>query len=138
MYVVYISEFDFINGGKTIYHVDKIIRETGTVVEDGIKEIYVNTVVDDGTDTADLMSCFTKKMVDNPKFPEFSSEVKRLKETEGGTEAMCAVMQKYEEIARQQGRQEGRLEGRQEERNSLIEQMLASGIITPEQAKQFI
>ena len=36
--VVYISEFDFIKGGKTTYHVDKIIRETGETVEDGVKE----------------------------------------------------------------------------------------------------
>lgn len=33
--VVYISEFDFLQGGKTIYHVDKVLRETGTVIDDG-------------------------------------------------------------------------------------------------------
>ena len=60
----------------------------------------MNTVVDDGTDIADLMSCFTKKMVNNPKFPELSAEVQRLKNDEGGTNAMCAVMQHYETIAR--------------------------------------
>ena len=41
------------------------------------------------------MSCFTKKLVDNPKFPELSAEVKRLKSTEGGASAVCEVMQKY-------------------------------------------
>lgn len=40
-----------------------------------------------------------KKEVDNPKFPLLSSEVKRLKETEGGVHAVCEVMQKYENIA---------------------------------------
>ena len=137
LYVVYISEFDFIKGGKTIYHVDKIIRETGETVEDGVKEIYVNTVVDDGTDIADLMSCFTKKMVNNPKFPEFSSEVQRIKETEGGTLAMCAVMKEYEDIARNEGRKEGRMEGLKQGKMNLLEQMLSAGIITLEQAKQF-
>ena len=62
-------------------------------------EIFVNTVVDDGTDIAELMSCFTKKEVKNPKFPALSSEVKRLKETEGGVQVVCEVMQKYEQIA---------------------------------------
>ncbi len=99
LYIVYISEFDFLKGGKTIYHVDKILRETGTVVDDGLHEIFVNTVIDDGTDISDLMSCFMKKEVKNPKFPALSAEVTRLKETDGGAEVMCEVMEKYEKIA---------------------------------------
>ena len=52
------------------------------------------------------MSCFTKKEVKNPKFPVLSSEVHRLKESEGGVSAVCDVMQKYEKIAREEERQE--------------------------------
>ena len=61
LYIVYISEFDFLKGDKTIYHVEKILRETGQVIDDGLHEIFVNTAVDDGTEIAELMSCFTKK-----------------------------------------------------------------------------
>ena len=139
--VVYISEFDFIGGGKTCYHVDKVIRETGEVIDDGVREVYVNTVVDDGTDIADLMSCFTKKLVNNPKFPEFSAEVTRLKTTEGGAGSMCEVMRHYESIARKEGmaagRKEGIAAGRAEERKELLTQLLATGVITPDQAKRF-
>ncbi|MBR5596529.1 MAG: PD-(D/E)XK nuclease family transposase [Lachnospiraceae bacterium] len=99
LYIVYISEFDFFKGRKTIYHVDKILRETGTEVDDGLHEIFVNTVIDDGTDIAELMACFMKKEVKNPKFPALSAEVSRLKETEGGARAVCEVMEKYEKIA---------------------------------------
>lgn len=99
LFVVYISEFDFLKGGKTIYHVDKVLRETGTVIDDGLHEIFINTVIDDGTDIADLMSCFMKKEVKNPKFPALTAEVTRLKETEGGVQAVCDVMKKYEDIA---------------------------------------
>lgn len=99
LYVVYISEFDFLKGGKTIYHVDKVLRETGTVIDDGLHEIFINTVIDDGTDIADLMSCFMKKEVKNPKFPALTAEMTRLKETEGGVQAVCDVMKKYEDIA---------------------------------------
>jgi len=95
LYIVYISEFDFIKGEKTIYHVDKTIRETSQVIDDGLHEIYVNTVIDDGSNIAALMSCFTKKEVNNPKFPKLSAEVKRLKTTEGGARAVCEVMEKY-------------------------------------------
>ena len=106
--VVYISEFDFLGGGKTIYHVDQVLRETGEVIEDGSKRIFVNTVNDDGSDIADLMSCFTRKQVNNPKFPVFSAEVEDLKQSEGGTTAMCKVMEHYENIAREEGRAEER------------------------------
>ncbi|MBQ7919444.1 MAG: PD-(D/E)XK nuclease family transposase [Lachnospiraceae bacterium] len=104
LYIVYISEFDFLKGNKTIYHVEKVLRETGEVIDDGLHEIFVNTVIDDGTDIAQLMSCFTKKEVKNSKFPMLSSEVMRLKETEGGMRVVCEVMQKYENIAIQKER----------------------------------
>ncbi len=99
LYIVYISEFDFLKGNKTIYHVEKVLRETGEIIEDGLHEIFVNTVIDDGTDIAELMACFTKKEVKNPKFPALSSEVKRLKETEGGVQAVCEIMKQYEQKA---------------------------------------
>lgn len=99
LYIVYISEFDFLKGNKTIYHLEKVVRETGVVVDDGLHEIFVNTAIDDGTDIAELMSCFTKKEVKNPKFPKLSSEVTRLKETDGGVQIVCEVMQQYEKIA---------------------------------------
>lgn len=95
LYIVYISEFDFLKGEKTIYHVDKVLRETNEVIDDGLHEIFVNTVIDDGTDIADLMACFMKKEVNNHKFPALSSEVTRLKSTEGGAHAVCEVMEKY-------------------------------------------
>lgn len=99
LYIVYISEFDFLKRGKTIYHVEKILRETGETVDDGLHEIFVNTVIDDGTVISDLMSCFLKKEVKNPKFPKLSAEVTRLKETEGGAQTVCEVMEKYENLA---------------------------------------
>lgn len=46
-----------------------------------------------------LRVLFTKKEVKNPKFPALSAEVKRLKETEGGVQVVCEVMQKYEDLA---------------------------------------
>lgn len=102
VYIVYISEFDFLGKGKTTYHIDKVIRETGDVIDDGLHEIFVNTTIDDGTDIADLMACFTKKEVKNPKFPKLSGEVQRLKETEGGLSAVCELMEKYNQEAIQE------------------------------------
>lgn len=33
--IVYITESDFLGAGRTIYHIDKVIRESGRVIDDG-------------------------------------------------------------------------------------------------------
>lgn len=99
VYVVYISEFDIFNANKTIYHVDKVIRETNEAVDDGSQEIFVNTAINDGSLIAELMDCFKQTEFDNPKFPKLTNRVKMLKTTEGGASAVCAVMEKYTEEA---------------------------------------
>ena len=111
LYIVYITEHDFMKEGKTTYHIDKIARETGTVIHDGLEEIFVNTEVSDGTDIAELMQCFQQKTVNHPKFPAMSEAVWNLKETEGGTESMCDIMQKYMEKDIAKAKAEGLAEG---------------------------
>ncbi len=93
--VVYITEFDFLKGGRTIYHIDKVVRETGEIVEDGMKTVCVNTKVNDGTDIAELMQCFMQREVNNPKFPAFTGRMNTLKHTERGYRSMCRVMEEY-------------------------------------------
>lgn len=99
VYIVYISQSDILHGEKTIYHIDKVIRENGEVIDDGEHEIFVNTAVNDESDIADLMACFMKPEFNDPKFPVLSSAMKDLKSTEGGISAVCEVMQYYENLA---------------------------------------
>ena len=99
VYIVYISEKDVLGAGFTTYHVDKVIRENGMVVDDGLHEIFVNTAIDDGSEIAELMSCFTKTELENPKFPAVTSRFREIKTTEGGLNAMCEVMEYYNELA---------------------------------------
>lgn len=93
--VIYISEFNVFKNGKTMCHIDKVIRETGETINDGATEIFVNTHENDGSLVAELMSCFLQKEINNPKFPKLSKRVKELKTTEGGASVVCAVMEKY-------------------------------------------
>ena len=93
--VVYISEFDIFKGNSPIYHIDRIVRETGETVDDGSYEIFVNTAVNDGSEVAELMACFSQKNVSHPRFPKLSDRVRLLKTTEGGASAVCEIMEKY-------------------------------------------
>ena len=65
----------------------------------GLERIFVNTEIKDGTELSELMTCFLEKEVDNPNFPEFSKRMKFLKHEKGGLDAVCDVMERYEEIA---------------------------------------
>ena len=48
---------------------------------------------------SELMTCFWKKEVDNRTFGVFSKRMKFLKHEKGGLDAVCDVMERYEEIA---------------------------------------
>ena len=122
LYIIYISEFDFLRGGLTTYHVDKTIRENGMVVDDGLHEIFVNTVVKDGSSISDLMTCFSSKEVNTPEFPAVTRRFKELK-SEGGASAVCEIMEKYLSEAKN----EGITEGKTEERIKAIQKMLHKG-----------
>ena len=104
---IYISKFDMFQSGKTIYHIDRVIRETGEVQDNGLKEVYVNTKIDDGSDIAELMRIFKEKdTYDFEKFPKVSGRKKQFKENEGGSEKMCDLVENYakeraEEAAKQ-------------------------------------
>ena len=93
--VVYITEHDFLHGGRTVYHVDKILRENGSLIDDGSSVIYVNTAVNDGSAISDLMRCFLQKTVNDPRFPRLSERVHQYKNTEKGAAEMCEELERY-------------------------------------------
>lgn len=93
--MVYISTFDMFNRGKTIYHCKTVVEETGDAVENGLKEVYVNTKINDGTTIAELMECFLQETVNNTKCPLLSNRVWYFKNDEGGIDTMCKIVDDY-------------------------------------------
>lgn len=110
VYIVYISEKDFFKGGFTTYHIDKVIRENGVTVDDGLHEIFVNASVNDGSNIAELMQCFTQKNLNNPKFRAVTRRFKELKETEGGLTTMCKLMDDIVNEEKQKEKEKVRIE----------------------------
>lgn len=95
IYMVFISKFDTFNEGKTIYHINRVIEETGTVVENGIHEIYVNTAIDDKSDIAELMQYFKKSVGEHRNFQKLCKRVKYFKESQKGVSDMCKLVEDY-------------------------------------------
>jgi hypothetical protein len=95
VYAVFISQFDIFNEGRTVYHVGRIIDETGSRVDNGIHEVYVNTSIDDGSDIAELMQYFKKSIGEHNKFMKLCNRVKFFKEAQEGVTWMCKELEEY-------------------------------------------
>lgn len=95
IYLVFISKFDVFNEGHTIYHINRVIEETGTIVENGTHEIYVNTAVDDKSDIAELMQYFKKSIGEHENFQKLCNRVKYYKESQKGVDEMCQLVEDY-------------------------------------------
>ena len=114
--LVYISKFDMYKSGKALYHVDRIIRENGKMVDNGFSELYVNA--------------------------EAQDDLRLFKTTEEGVNEMCEVIEKYIAEGRREGRSEGRREGirkgrsegRREGKAEAIRNLMESMSMTAEQA----
>jgi len=143
--IVFISKFDIFDGGLPLYHIDKVVRETGQVIEDGLTEIFVNTVNYDGSKPARLMKLFTDNdAYSNDEFPITSELKSRLKSSEGGSKTMNEILEKLisdekresEKRGRKEGILEGRIEGKiegkiegaNEEKLRIAKDMKASGL----------
>ena len=139
--IVFISKFDIFDGGLPLYHIDKVVRETCQVIEDGLTEIFVNTVNYDGSKPARLMKLFTENdAYSNDEFPITSELKSRLKSSEGGSMAMNEILEKLisdekresEKRGRKEGilegKIEGKIEGANEEKLRIAKDMKASGL----------
>lgn len=101
--VIYITKFDIFGDGLPIYHIDRVVKETGKIRTDGFTEIYVNAAVknyddDLNTNVSDLMDLFIDRKKLNPeKFPEFSKRKNMFVNTEKGENEMC---EKVDQLAK--------------------------------------
>jgi hypothetical protein len=95
VYAIFISKFDIFNEQRTIYHINRVIEETGSVVDNGVHEIYVNTAIDDGSDISELMQYFKMSVGEHEKFMKLCKRVKYFKESQEGVTSMCQVLEDY-------------------------------------------
>lgn len=93
--VVFISKFDIFEGNLPLYHIDRTVRETGKIVDNGFEEIYVNTKINDGSKVSELMEVFVNDDVYNDKFPKTSEIKRQYKKTEGGLNVMYDIVKRF-------------------------------------------
>lgn len=107
-FVIFITENDVMKAGLPIYHIDRVVRETGKLFEDEDHIIYVNSQIKDETKLGRLMHDFSCTDAKDMYNKVLADRVRYFKEDERGVEIMCREM----EIMRNQAHEEGIEKGR--------------------------
>ena len=92
-YVIFITENDVLKAGLPIYHVDRIIQETGEPFGDEAHIIYVNSKKQEDTELSRLMHDLHCKNAEDMHSKILADRVYELKETQKGVEFMCREME---------------------------------------------
>ena len=97
-YVIFITEHDVLRAGLPLYHIDRIIQETGAWFGDGSHILYVNAQIKDSTALGQLMHDFSCTSAAEMHYPILADRVRYFKEEQEGVATMSRV---FEEIARE-------------------------------------
>lgn len=93
-YVIFITERDVLNAGLPIYHIDRIVQETGKPFGDGSHIIYVNAQHKNDTPLGKLMHDFSCTSAEDMNYPVLADRVRYFKEDVKGVTAMCKEVEK--------------------------------------------
>ena len=123
-WIIFITESDVLEGGLAVYTIDRVIRETGKPFNDEGHILYVNGAYVGDDEIGKLMADFRQTDPQKMNFPSLAERSQYFKNTEGGVESMCRVMEEVREEGRMEGRAQGRAEGREEARNQMVVALL--------------
>ena len=95
LYLIFMSRFDVFKKGMIKYEIDRVIRETEDIADNGIHEIYFSTNLKDDSQLGELMQYMNNSSADNMRFGALSEAVKFRKRTKEGVESMSEAVRKY-------------------------------------------
>ena len=92
-YVIFICESDVLGENKPIYEIDRRIKGSNALFNDGAHIIYVNGEIQDETSLGKLMHDFYCQEPDDMYYKELADRARYFKKTEGGRQKMCKIME---------------------------------------------
>lgn len=96
-YVIFIYRHDKYKKGLPLYHIDRYVKETGELFDDGSHIIYVNGSYKGNDEIGRLMADFHQTNSEHMHYMTLAQSVKHYKETEEGRGQMCEAVEKYAE-----------------------------------------
>ena len=94
-YVIFIYRHDKYKKGLPLYHIDRYVKETGELFDDGSHIIYVNGSYKGNDEIGRLMADFHQINSEHMHYMTLAQSVKHYKETEEGRGQMCEAVEKY-------------------------------------------
>ena len=133
-YVIFITKNDVLGYNLPINHIQRRIKETGEIFQDGQHILYVNSKKQDDTELGRLMHDLHCKEADKMYSNVLSARVQQLKETEEGVNQMCQELEeiynegveKGEQFGFLRGEQSGKLKAKKETTLALLEMGMSS------------
>lgn len=92
-YVIFITEHDVIGSNLALYHVNRVIAETGSLFDDGTHIMYVNGAYRDDTPLGKLMHDFSCTNPADMHYGLLADRVRFFKESKEGVAIMCKAME---------------------------------------------
>lgn len=112
--------------GCSLYHIDRVIKETGAYFGDGSHIIYVNgSYKDDSDPIGKLMHDFRCLSSVDMFYSALAKQVRYFKETEGGQDIMCQV---FDDLAEKRAEK-----ALMEEKKAFARRLIARGKQTVEE-----
>ena len=93
-YVIFITENDVLKAGLPIYHIRRMVEETGAVFNDQSHIVYVNSQIKDETALGKLMHDFFCTDAKDMFYPVLANRVQYFKQDAKGVATMCRAMEK--------------------------------------------
>ena len=103
-FVIFITEHDVLKNGEKIYHIDRIVRETQKVFEDGTHIIYVNGSYKGkkGNDLDDLIHDFFCANPEEMRHRQLAERVSFLKNNKREVRKMCKIIEDLQNKAKKE------------------------------------
>ena len=102
-----------------------MIRQTSDVADNGTKEIYVNSKIDDGSNIANLMKVFSNDSAyDDERLPKTSARKRLFKTTDEGVNTMCEIIEKNRREAAAEAAAEATAKATAETKTNIVVNLL--------------
>lgn len=106
-YIIFIYRHDKFGKGLPLYHVNRYIKETDELFDDGSHIVYVNGNYKGNDEIGKLIEDFHQARWENMHYKALAKSVKHYKEKEGGRDNMCEAVENYaKEYAREYAAEE--------------------------------
>ena len=120
-YIIFITKNNILEYSQPISHIQRRIKETEDIFQDGQHILYVNSKKQDDTELGRLMHDLHCEEADKMYSNVLSARVQQLKETEEGVKTMCQELEEIYNEGEQSGVQKGELKKARETTLALLE-----------------